>query len=157
MRFATPSAALAAVPDLARRGGGKVPALPTRDDAAREIAMVEKFGGKWLALGQGLYPQLLAEMEDAPPLLMAKGDLKLLDLQAVAIVGARNASAAACRFARGLAHDLGQQGLVVVSGLARGIDSAAHDGALATGTIGVIAGGIAVFYPPENEERQKAL
>ena len=69
-------------------------------------------------------------MEDAPPLLIAKGDLDLLDRPAVAIVGARNASAAACRFARGLAHDLGQQGLVVVSGLARGIDSAAHDGAL---------------------------
>jgi DNA processing protein len=81
----------------------------------------------------------------------------LLDRQAVAIVGARNASAAACRFARGLAHDLGQHDLVVVSGLARGIDSAAHDGALDSGTIGVIAGGIDVFYPPENEERQKAL
>ncbi len=88
---------------------------------------------------------------------MAKGDLTLLDRRAVAIVGARNASAAACRFARGLAHDLGQQGIVVVSGLARGIDSAAHDGALESGTIGVVAGGIDVFYPPENEERQKAL
>ncbi len=76
---------------------------------------------------------------------------------AVAIVGARNASAAACRFARGLAHDLGQQGLVVVSGLARGIDSAAHDGSLDSGTIGVVAGGIDVFYPPENEARQAAL
>jgi DNA processing protein len=75
----------------------------------------------------------------------------------VAIVGARNASAAACRFARGLAHDLGQQGLVVVSGLARGIDSAAHDGALDSGTIAVIAGGIDVAYPPENEARQMML
>ena len=108
-------------------------------------------------LGQGLYPRLLAEMEDAPPLLTAKGDLNVLDRQAVAIVGARHASAAACRFARGLAHDLGQHGLVVVSGLARGIDSAAHDGALATGTIGVIAGGIDIFYPPENEQRQRAM
>src|SRR5206468_7988949 len=76
---------------------------------------------------------------------------------AVAIVGARNASAAACRFARGLAHDLGNNDLVVVSGLARGIDSAAHDGALETGTIGVVAGGIDIFYPPENEERQKGM
>ena len=74
-----------------------------------------------------------------------------------AIVGARNASAAACRFARGLAYDLGHNDLVVVSGLARGIDSAAHDGALETGTIGVVAGGVDVFYPPENEVRQKAL
>jgi DNA processing protein len=108
-------------------------------------------------LGQGLYPRLLAELEDAPPLLIAKGNLNLFDRAAVAIVGARNASAAACRFARGLAHDLGQHDLVVVSGLARGIDSAAHDGALETGTIGVVAGGIEVFYPPENEARQKAL
>ena len=145
------------MPDLARRGGGKVPALRSRDDAEREIAKVEKLGAKWLGLGQGLYPRLLAELEDAPPLLVAKGNLNLLDRQAVAIVGARNASAAACRFARGLAHDLGQHDLVVVSGLARGIDSAAHDGALATGTVGVVAGGIDVFYPPENVDRQKAL
>jgi DNA processing protein len=157
MRFGTPSAALAAVPDLARRGGGKPPALRTVADAEREIARIERLGAKWLALGQGLYPRLLAELEDAPPLLIAKGDLNLLDRQAVAIVGARNASAAACRFARGLAHDLGQHGLVVVSGLARGIDSAAHDGAIETGTIGVIAGGIDIFYPPENEERQKGI
>ena len=146
------------MPDLARRGGGKAPAIRSRDDAEREIAKVEKFGAGFLALGQGLYPALLAEMEDAPPLLIAKGDLGLLDRRSVAIVGARNASAAACRFARGLAHDLGEEeGVVVVSGLARGVDSAAHDGALATGTIGVIAGGIDVVYPPENSERQHAL
>lgn len=156
-RFGTPAAALAAVPDLARRGGGKAPALRTYEDAEREIARVGKLGARWLVLGQGLYPRLLAELEDAPPLLIVKGDLKLLDRECVAIVGARNASAAACRFARGLAHDLGQNDLVVVSGLARGIDSAAHDGALETGTVGVVAGGIDVFYPPENEQRQKAL
>jgi DNA processing protein len=157
MRFGNPAAALQAVPDLARRGGGKVPALCTRDAAEREIARVEKLGAKWLAAGQGLYPRLLSEVEDAPPLLIAKGNLNLLDRQAVAIVGARNASAAACRFARGLAHDLGKHDLVVVSGLARGIDSAAHDGALETGTIGVVAGGVDVFYPPENADRQEAL
>ncbi|HXH53210.1 MAG TPA: DNA-processing protein DprA [Sphingomicrobium sp.] len=156
-RFGSPAAALAAVPDLARRGGGRSPPLRTRDDAEREMARVEKLGARYLALGQGLYPRLLAELDDVPPLLIAKGDLKLLDRQAVAIVGARNASAAACRFARHLAHDLGQQGAAVVSGLARGIDSAAHDGALETGTIAVVAGGIDVFYPPENEARQKAL
>ena len=156
-RFGTPAAALAAVPDLARRGGGKAPALRTAAEAEREIGKVEKLGAKWLVLGQGLYPRLLAELEDAPPLLMAKGNLNLLDRQAVAVVGARNASAAACRFARGLAHDLGQHDLVVVSGLARGIDSAAHDGALGTGTIGVVAGGIDIFYPPENQQRQEAL
>ncbi len=148
---------MAAVPDLARRGGGRAPKLYGRDDAEREIARVDKLGGKWLALGQGLYPRLLAEMEDAPPLLTAKGNLNLLDRQSVALVGARNASAAACRFARGLAYDLGQRDLVVVSGLARGIDSAAHDGALESGTIAVIAGGIDVAYPPENEGRQKTI
>jgi len=157
VRFVTPAAALAAVPDLARRAGGKAPALSTVADAEREIAQVEKLGARWLVLGEGLYPRLLAELEDAPPLLIAKGDLNLLDRQAVAIVGARNASAAACRFARGLAHDLGQYDLLVVSGLARGIDSAAHDGSLTTGTIGVIAGGIDIFYPPENEGRQRAM
>jgi DNA processing protein len=156
-RFGSPAAALAAVPDLAARGGGRPPRLVGRPEAEQEIARVEKLGARFLALGQGLYPRALAELEDAPPLLIAKGDLRLLDRPLVAIVGARNASAAACRFARHLAHDLGRHGTAVVSGLARGIDSAAHDGALETGTIGVIAGGIDVFYPPENEARQKAL
>jgi DNA processing protein len=156
-RFGTPGAALAAVPDLARRGGGKAPALCPRDQAELEIGRVEKAGARFIALGQGLYPRLLGEMEDAPPLLTAKGNLGLLDRQAVAIVGARNASAAACRFARGLAYDLGQNDVVVVSGLARGIDSAAHDGALDTGTVGVVAGGIDIFYPPENQDRQTAM
>jgi DNA processing protein len=157
VRFGSAAAALDAIPDLARRGGGKIPALFSREQAEREIARVNKLGARYLVLGQGLYPSLLAELDDAPPLLIARGNLDLLDRPAVAIVGARNASAAACRFARGLAHDLGQQGLVVVSGLARGIDSAAHDGALESGTIGVVAGGIDVFYPPENEARQKAM
>ena len=156
-RFGSAQAALDAVPDLARRGGGKPPRLFGLDEAERERAKVEKLGARYLVLGQGLYPSLLAELDDAPPLLVAKGNIGLLDRPAVAIVGARNASAAACRFARGLAHDLGQQGLIVASGLARGIDSAAHDGALDSGTVGVIAGGIDVFYPPENEDRQRAM
>ena len=156
-RFGSASEALAAVPDLARRGGGNAPRLWSRDAAEREIAQVEKLGARYLCLGQGLYPRLLAEQEDAPPLLIAKGAIKLLDRPAVAIVGARNASPAACRFARGLAHDLGAQGMVVVSGLARGIDSAAHDGAFDSGAIGVVAGGIDVFYPPENEARQRDM
>jgi DNA processing protein len=156
-RFGSAESALEAVPELARRGGRAPPRLFSQDDAEREIARVEKLGGRYVALGQGLYPRLLAELDDAPPLLIARGNLNLLDRSAVAIVGARNASAAACRFARGLAHDLGQHDLVVISGLARGIDTAAHDGALGTGTIGIIAGGIDIFYPPENEDRQKAL
>ena len=156
-RFGTPAAALAAVPDLARRGGGAPPRLFAEGDAAREVERVDKLGARYLAAGQGLYPRLLSEQDDAPPLLIAKGNLAMLDRPAVAIVGARNASAAACRFARGLAHDLGLEGLVVVSGLARGIDSAAHDGAMVGGTVGVVAGGIDIFYPPENEGRQVAM
>ena len=156
-RFGSAEAALAAVPDLAARGGGRSPNLISAAIAEQEIAQVEALGARYLILGQGLYPRLLAELDNAPPLIMAKGDLTLLERPLVAIVGARNASAAACRFARGLAHDLGDAGAVVVSGLARGIDSAAHDGALASGTIGVVAGGIDIFYPPENEERQRAM
>ncbi|HET7816898.1 MAG TPA: DNA-processing protein DprA [Sphingomicrobium sp.] len=156
-RFGSPAAALAAVPDLAARGGGRPPRLATRAEAEKEIARAEAIGARYLTLGQGLYPRALAEIDDAPPLLTVRGDLKLLDKPLVAIVGARNASAAACRFARQLAWDLGQQGAVTVSGLARGIDSAAHDGSLDSGTVGVVAGGIDVFYPPENEARQKAM
>ena len=155
LRFGNAEAALAAIPELARRGGGKAPAIFSRSAAEREYAAVEKAGARYLILGKGLYPQALAELESAPPLLTVVGRLELLDRPIVAIVGARNASAAACRFARGLAHDLSQQGVAVVSGLARGIDSAAHDGSLDGGTIAVIAGGVDVYYPPENEARQK--
>lgn len=157
MRFGSAEAALAAVPDLASRGGGKVPTVFARGKAEREIETVERLGARYLVVGQGLYPRALAELDDAPPLLTVKGRLELLDQPKVSIVGARNASAAACRFARGLAHDLGQEGVTVVSGLARGIDSAAHDGSLDTGTVAVIAGGIDVYYPPENEARQRDI
>ena len=153
-RFGTAEAALAAIPDLAARGGGKPPAIASAAVAETEIAKVNALGARYLSIGQGLYPRLLAQLPGAPPLLIAKGDFALLDRQAVAIVGARNASAAACRFARGLARDLGEEGMVVVSGLARGIDASAHDGTLETGTIGCAAGGIDVFYPPENRDRQ---
>ena len=156
-RFGSAEAALAAVPDLARRGGGPPPRLFGESEARREIEQVEALGARYLALGQGLYPRALAAMEGAPPLLIARGDLRLLERPMVAIVGARNASAAACRFARGLAHDLGRDEIVVVSGLARGIDTAAHDGAMETGTIGCAAGGIDIFYPPENEARQRRM
>ncbi|MDQ3145048.1 MAG: DNA-processing protein DprA, partial [Pseudomonadota bacterium] len=154
LRFSSAGEALAAIPDLARRGGGSAPKIHSKDAAEREIARVEALGARFLSNGQVLYPRALAELENAPPLITAKGDLKLLERPMVAIVGARNASAAACRFARGLEHDLGREGSVVVSGLARGIDSAAHDGSLESGTIAVIAGGIDVAYPPENEARQ---
>jgi len=157
MRFGNAAAALDAVPDLAARGGGRPPTVYQKSAAEREAAEVEKLGARYLVLGQGLYPRALAELENAPPLLTARGDLELLDRPMIAIVGARNASAAACRFARGLAHDLGREDVTVVSGLARGIDSAAHDGSLESGTVAVIAGGIDFYYPPENEARQKDI
>ena len=157
LRFGSAEAALTAVPDLARRGGGKAPAIFPRSAAEREYAAVERAGARYLILGQGLYPRALAELENAPPLLTVMGRLKLLEQPMVAIVGARNASAAACRFARGLAHDLSKEGVAVVSGLARGIDAAAHDGSMDGGTIAVIAGGVDIYYPPENEARQKEV
>ncbi len=156
-RFGSAAAALEAVPQLAARGGGRVPRLATREAAERELEAAARLGARHLFLGQGLYPALLAQIEAAPPVLTVKGRLGLLEQPAVAMVGARNASAAACRFARSLAQALGDRGMIIVSGLARGIDSAAHDGALATGTIGVIAGGIDIVYPPENEARQAAV
>jgi DNA processing protein len=156
-RFGSPAAAIAAIPDLAARGGGRGPRLASRAAVEREIDTVARLGARFLFLGQGHYPPLLAEIETAPPALIVRGDLGLLDKPCVAIVGARNASAAACRFARGLANKLGEAGTAIVSGLARGIDTAAHDGALETGTIAVVAGGIDVFYPPENEARQRAI
>jgi DNA processing protein len=156
-RFGSAAAALAAIPDLAARGGGRGPKLIARAAVEREIEAVTRLGARYLFLGQGAYPPLLAEIETAPPALVVKGDVALLDRPCVAIVGARNASAAACRFARGLATKLGEAGTVIVSGLARGIDTAAHDGSLDSGTIGVVAGGIDIFYPPENEARQRAI
>lgn len=156
-RFGSAQAALDAIPDLAARGGGRAPKLAARNLVEREIEQVQRLGARYLFLGQGLYPPLLAELETAPPALIVKGHLNLLDKPAIAMVGARNASAAACRFARQLAQSLGSAGAIVVSGLARGIDTAAHDGSLDTGTLAVIAGGIDIFYPPENEERQRAI
>jgi DNA processing protein len=156
-RFGSAQAAIDAIPDLAARGGGRAPRLASKAEIEREIEQVARLGARHLFLGQGLYPPLLAELETAPPALIVKGDLALLDRPAVAIVGARNASAAACRFARLLALALGEAGTIIVSGLARGVDSAAHDGALDSGTIAVIAGGIDIVYPPENEARQSAI
>lgn len=156
-RFGSAAAALDAIPGLASRGGGRAPRLASRSAIEREIEQVGRLGARYLFLGQGLYPPLLAELETAPPALIVKGHTSLLDRPAVAMVGARNASAAACRFARALAQALGEGGTAIVSGLARGIDSAAHDGALETGTIAVVAGGVDIFYPPENEARQRAI
>ena len=156
-RFGNAQAALDALPDLARRGGGRTLKITAVADAQRELDAVAAFGARLLFLGTPDYPNLLARFESAPPVLAAKGDTALLERPAVAVVGARNASAAGTRFARGLANDLGDAGFVVVSGLARGIDAAAHEGALGGGTVGVIAGGVDVCYPPETADLQRRI
>lgn len=156
-RYGNPAAAIDALPMLAARGGGKPAQIADPRAIEREIAAVERLGARYLLLGHADYPALLAETESAPPALIVRGDAGLLSRTSVAIVGARNASAAACRFARELAHALGARGVTVVSGLARGIDTAAHHGSLESGTVGVIASGIDIGFPPENRELQERV
>lgn len=155
-RFGTAEAALAALPDLVQRGGGGYqPAGEER--VVAEVQAVRSAGARYLFHDSPDYPPLLAELEGAPPILTCRGDTALGQRPAVAIVGARNASAAAVKLARMFAGELAEAGFVVVSGLARGIDGAAHQAALAGGTIGVIASGIEIAYPPEHAELQEAV
>ncbi len=156
-RFGSARAALDAIPDLAARGGGRAMRLADPRDVEAEMRAVEKLGARYLFVGEGLYPPLLAELDTAPPALIVRGNLRLMDRPAIAIVGARNASAAACRFARGLAHDLAGEGAIIISGLARGIDTAAHQGSVDTATAGVIASGIDIAFPPENAALQERI
>jgi DNA processing protein len=156
-RFGSAEAALEALPMLAARGGGRAPQIADAGAVRREIATVEKLGARYWFLGDRDYPTLLAELESAPPALIVRGRAELADRMTIAMVGARNASAAACRFARQLAIGLGEAGVTVASGLARGIDTAAHAGSIASGTIGVIASGIDVAFPPENRELQERV
>ena len=156
-RFGSAVDAIAAIPDLARRGGGEPTRLCPRADAEREAVRVGQLGARYLLIGDAGYPVMLAELDDAPPVLILRGDLALLDRPVVAMVGARNASAAACRFARDLARALGEEGVTIVSGLARGVDTAAHGGSLDSGTVGVIASGIDIAYPPDNAALQERI
>lgn len=157
-RFGSAAAALDALPGLTRRGGreGRITVCP-RDQAEREMERASEIGAHLIARGEPDYPPLLAQIEDAPPLIHVLGHPQLLKKRAVAVVGARNASANGRRFAEGIAGDLGNNGFLVVSGMARGIDAAAHQGALETGTIGVLGGGVDVIYPKENADLYAAL
>ncbi|WP_323035869.1 DNA-processing protein DprA [Pararhodobacter sp.] len=143
-------AALDALPDIARASGVTDYTPYSRDDALRELSHGRSRGGHLLCLGDPDYPATLAALTDPPPVLWAMGKLRTLNQPAVAIVGARNASSLGLRTARKLAEGLGYHGFTVVSGLARGIDTAAHGAALKSGTIAVMAGGVDVIYPPEN-------
>ena len=155
-RFGDARAALDALPDLALRGGRDYRPAP-RATIEVDVAATRRAGARYLFHDSPDYPALLGAIEGAPPILTVRGDTSLASRPCLAVVGARNASAAAIKLARDFAGALAEAGFVVVSGLARGIDGAAHRGALGAAspaTIGVIASGIDVAYPPEHLELQ---
>lgn len=156
-RFRSAERALEALPDLVARGGGRPVRLADTALIEAEIDRVAALSARHVFSGDHEYPALLAETDSAPPVLVMRGQAALLERPVIAMVGARNASAAACRYARQLAHSLAEQGFAVASGLARGIDTAVHAGSLEGGTIAVVAGGIDIFYPPENKSLQRAV
>jgi DNA processing protein len=151
-RFGSARAALEALPDLSRRGGlNRSIRIYGRDAAERDLERADELGARFVARDEPDYPPLLRHIEQAPPLICLKGRTDLFAMPAVSVVGTRSASALGRKFARELSVALGKSGLLVVSGLARGIDTVAHEASLETGTVAVLAGGIDVVYPPENE------
>ena len=157
-RFASAQEALDALPDMARAAGRpKLTACPAHE-AEREAAAVARLGARLVFLGDRLYPPLLTLLADPPPVLAVHGSLDLLATRSVGLVGARNASANGQRVAEALAADIAARGVTVVSGLARGIDAAAHQGALHTGfTVACVAGGLDQPYPPEHAALQARI
>ena len=151
-RFGSAERAIEALPDLLRRGGGHAHDLLPVAEAEAEIEAGARLGARLIVLGDADYPEMLAAVDPPPPLLWALGDAGLMARACIAVVGARIASAGGQRIARGLSQQLGEAGHVVVSGLARGIDSAAHAGALPTGTVAVLGGGVDDVNPPDNAE-----
>jgi len=158
-RFGNAGAALDALPDLASRGRG--PYRPANADSIeREVLALRKAGARYLFHDQPDYPALLAELESAPPIVTCRGNLLIASAPCVALLGARNASGAAVKLARDFAAALTEAGFIIVSGLARGIDGAAHEGALGycdNSTIGVIASGIDIAYPPQHTALQERI
>jgi DNA processing protein len=147
--FGSAAAAIAAAPELARRGGRAI-RICSVDAAEREMDELDRLGARLVALGESDYPAWLSHIDGAPPLIAVRGDAAILARPAVAIVGSRNASISGVKIAKGIARDLGRNGYAIASGLARGIDAAAHDAALANGTVAVLAGGLDRIYPPDN-------
>jgi DNA processing protein len=145
-------AALDALPSLARRGGGTAPQICSREAAEREIEAAQDLGVTLVAVGEAGYPERLQMIDDAPPLLAVRGHLPVLAMPAVAVVGSRNASAAGIKITQQITRGLSEAGFAIVSGLARGIDAAAHRASLANGTIAVLAGGQDQIYPPEHSD-----
>lgn len=151
-RTGSASAALKALPDFARRGGAARPGrICSQEEALAEIEASQRLGVNLVAPGEPGYPPRLTMIDDAPPLLAVRGEQKALMQPMIAIVGSRNASGAGIKFTQALTADLAEAGFVIVSGLARGIDQAAHRASVARGTIAVLAGGHAQIYPPEHE------
>jgi DNA processing protein len=156
--FGSARTALDRLPDLARRGGASRPGrICSEQDARTELAASKRYGVSLVAPGEAGYPLRLAMLDDAPPLLGVRGAHDVLMRPMIAIVGSRNASGAGLKFAASLARDLGDAGFVIVSGLARGIDQAAHRASLASGTLAVLAGGHDKIYPPEHEDLLGAM
>jgi DNA processing protein len=145
------------LPELSRRGGKSLVKIPGRDEAEQELQEAARLGVRYVALGEAEYPKLLREIDDPPPLLAIRGNGEVFVRPAIAMVGARNASVAGTRYAASLAREFGEAGFAVVSGLARGIDTAAHRASLGTGTVAVLAGGHAKPYPAENEKLLEAI
>jgi len=157
-RYETALNALDALPELARQGGRKKPLVAARkSDIVKEIDHLHQQGGCLIVYGDQYYPAALMATEDAPPVMMALGHPHLLEKKNFAIVGARNCSAVGTRLGSSLARDIGQAGYVISSGMARGIDTAVHQGALESGTIAVLAGGADVIYPRENSTLYEAI
>ena len=155
-RFGSAVRAVDALPDLTQRSGRDY-ALPSVERVEAELAAGERKGARLVLLGDADYPDLLAAVDPPPPLLWTRGDIALLSRPCIGVVGARIASAGGQRIARGLSQQLGEAGHVVVSGLARGIDAAAHLGALPTGTVAVLGGGVDDIYPSENADLYRQI
>jgi len=150
-RYGSATKALEALPDLAKRGGRAKPLTPAPlGEIEREYTALHKLGGQIITTSCRSYPAILKAIDDAPPVLSALGNTALLKQNCIAMVGARNASLNGRKLAESLARDLGKREQTIVSGLARGIDTAAHHGSLESGTIAVVAGGIDIIYPEEN-------
>jgi DNA processing protein len=145
--FGSARTALDALSGLAKQGGKKSIKIAGKGACEDEIADVKAMGATLIAWGEPDYPSLLYHIEDPPPLISVLGHTHLLAKKAVAVVGARNASINSKKFARKISEELGQGGLMVVSGMARGIDAEAHAGALESGSVGVLAGGVDIIYP----------
>ncbi|MDF1719961.1 MAG: DNA-processing protein DprA [Minwuia sp.] len=156
-RYGSAVAALDALPEIAARAGKRKLRIAAAGTVDTEWRALQRLGGRFLIFGDPDFPASLAAVGSAPPVLATVGRIDLLHRPTLGVVGARNASANGRTLCQQIAREVGEAGVTIISGLARGIDAAAHQASLATGTVGVVAGGIDVFYPPENHDLQAAI